>query len=85
MKKQLHYQTQLCLPPRNMEIGETKAKSPRFESSSVARQWLKEHEAIRREGENIDRPDTKWTFEGNPQPCMFARLALKQKGFADAG
>ena len=32
---------------------------------SKARQWLEEQEEIRREGENIDRPNTKWSFEEN--------------------
>ena len=32
---------------------------------SEVRQWLEEQEEIHREGKNIDRPDMKWSFEGN--------------------
>ena len=32
---------------------------------SEARQWLEEQEEIRWEGENIDRPGAKWSFEDN--------------------
>lgn len=55
---------------RNFENRNTTAfhnnhRSPLFDKMSEARQWLEEQEEIRREGENIDRPNTKWSFEEN--------------------
>ena len=40
-------------------------RSPWFDEMSEARQWLEEQEGIRREGENMDRQDTKWPFGDN--------------------
>ena len=40
-------------------------RSPWFEKMSEVRQWLEEQEEIHRKGKNIDRPDMKWSFEGN--------------------
>ena len=55
---------------RNMKTMDTMAyyknhRSPWFDQMSEARQWLEEQEEIRWEGENIDRPGAKWSFEDN--------------------
>lgn len=55
---------------RNIETMDAMAyyknhRSPWFDQMSEARQWLEEQEEIRWEGENIDRPDAKWSFEDN--------------------
>lgn len=55
---------------RNIETMDVMAyyknhRIPWFDQMSEARQWLEEQEEIRWEGENIDRPDAKWSFEDN--------------------
>ena len=38
--------------------------SPWFERFSDVEKWLSEQEKLRLDPDNIDRPNTKWVFEG---------------------
>ena len=40
-------------------------RSPWFDKMSETKQWLDEQKETRHQGENIDRPHTKWAFEDN--------------------
>ena len=53
---------------RNIEtnatmIYYTNRSSHWFARLSQTQAWLKEQDELRLQGENIDRPDTKWVFE----------------------
>ena len=53
---------------RNIETNEYTVRyininSPWFSRLSETQAWLQEQEELRLQGENIDRPNTKWAFE----------------------
>ena len=69
-EKQFRHQTQLCLSASKHWDGDTMAyyqnwRSPWFERLTKARRSLEEREENRLQGENIHRPNTKWSFEYN--------------------
>ena len=68
-KKQFFHQTHLYLPPLEHRNGGHNGlllkpeEAPWFERQPEATRWLKEQEENQLQGENIDRPDTKWRLE----------------------
>lgn len=55
---------------RNIEKGDTVAyyknrRSYWFERPQEARRWLEEQEENLFQGEDVDRPNTKWSYENN--------------------
>ena len=55
---------------RNLETDEymvyyTNSNSPWFAKLSQTKEWLKEQEEVRLQGERIERPITKWVFVGH--------------------
>ena len=54
---------------RNVENGEytiyyTSTNSPWFPKLSKTKEWLEKQEELRLQGAKIERPNTKWVFQG---------------------